>query len=232
MSIYLLSDIIADIRTVTEHDSDTQVADSQLVALLKSEYFLLRRRLAEIVPDLYTVYSETWTLTNGGTNAQDLSLTPVFAADILKILMVERQGSSSTTWYPLQLTTRFTQDVPISAESLGGQDVLPPAVTWRQLGATTVEIFPASSPVGTYRALYTSDGGITLWNTATQIEVPPGADAFLRERTAAMVRGRFQEDPAPHLASAADLWAQLEAYLTRLNPATPRRVIDTSWSWG
>lgn len=220
MSSYVLSSIITDVRTVTLHDSDTQITDTQLVALLKAEYALLRRRLADIVPDLYTVYSASWTLTQGGTNSQDLSASPVSATDVSKIQAVERQDASgSGVWYPVPLAPRLTADVSGT-------------IRWRQRGATIVDIFPPLSAAGIYRAIYTSNGGINSWTTSTAIDIPDGADAYLRERVAATVRVRFGDDPSPHLTLAADLWTQLRDYLKVQNPATPNQIIDATGIWG
>jgi hypothetical protein len=210
---YLVSAVISQIRTVTEHDVDLQVTDTQFVPLIDSEYQRIRRQLGDLVPDLYTKVTADFTL-GAGITAQDLSAAPTSITDLGKLRSVEIKDGT------------FYRAVPLAAfiaEGIAGY------LCWRQRGATTIDFFPVELVSGqTFRAKYVSQPA-SVTATSDSLDIPAGADGIIVERVAARgVRNRFEEDANPHLQQAAALWQELRESLSMFYNGTPQTVEDIS----
>jgi hypothetical protein len=215
LETFTVSDLIADIRASTDHDSDEQVTDAQLIVWIRGRYKKLRRRLGDLVPDLFTKITADFTIT-AGNSSFDLSTSPTSVADMGKLLVVEKKTGADYT--PLSLAPIMTADVI-------------PYLSFRQRGNATVDIFPKPAAPATYRAKYIgngSPGAVTA--TDSTLELPEEAGDVLAQDVCARVRVRFEEDPSPHYENTPDGrreplgWAELRDGLCRLYPATPQTI--------
>lgn len=188
-----LATLLLDIRAVCDRDGDTAVTDAQLTVWANQEYAIVRRRLADSVPDPFTKIKD-FTLASG--NTQDVTAAPMSLTDFGKLLSLSRL--SGTSYQQLMLA-------PLGSVYDGtGLDAS-----------------------GSYRARYLTKAA-TLAGT-DPVDLPDGADGIVRERVAARLRVRFDEDPKEHKAFAQELFAETVASLRVLYPATPYPgIIDVS----
>lgn len=67
---YLASAIISDIRSSTDQEDSSQVDDTELLPWIDSEYQSLRRRFAEVAPEMFSALHD---FTISGTTTYDLA---------------------------------------------------------------------------------------------------------------------------------------------------------------
>src|SRR3954454_9921349 len=95
-----LASVITDVRAAVERDgTDVQIADSVLTSWINREYFSLSRRLADLVPDRYTVVSADFTIASG--NTATLTANPPNISDLGKILHLQRKEGADYRSLPL-----------------------------------------------------------------------------------------------------------------------------------
>lgn len=212
MPVYVPSTLITEVRAVTDHDTDTQVTDAQILSWMDPILQALQRQCADLAPDLFTAVSDDFAIA-AGASSQDLASAPLSLGDVLgKIRSVERK-QSATVYYAIP---QYHVLVGTMAASL----------SWRQLGETTILFRPPLAAPGTYRVQYLLKCP-PLALVSTAFSVPHGADSVIVERLAAKVRMRFEEDPTPHVNAANQAWKDLRAWLIRQS-STPARVWDVT----
>lgn len=184
------ADPIAYARVATDHDTDTQVTDAQLLVLLAPLWQKLRRKLGQRISTLFTRVT-TFTISSGST--QDVTAAPLSLTDFERVRRLRKQVSNTT---------------PASYIPIGVSDFIDPEmVPWNQdivflERGTTLEFFPAALiPGSTFELAYiTLAAAITA--TSSPIDAPAGIEEILGELLAAKIRVRFEEDPGSHLAAA------------------------------
>jgi hypothetical protein len=205
----LLSDIEASVRAATDHDTDTQVTQAQAYAWINEEYFALRRRLADAVPDLYTKVSADFTL-GAGITSQDVTAAPLSLSDFAKPRIVEIKNSPF--YSPLETAGFMTAD-------WGG------SLSWRLRG-TTIDLYPQDFVPGkTFRVKYITKPA-KLVNPNDPVDVPDGAERVLVESVAARIRVRLDDDPSFHLQMRDKYWAEIRDSLVRQYVSTPQTIVD------
>lgn len=213
LQTYAASAIATDIRASTDHDSDTQVTDAQLWPWISSSYHVLRRKIADIAPELFTGISADLTVAAGASTIALSSIT-----DLGKIRTVERKDGSVYTALPL---------APFEHGSH------PAHLSWRlraAVGADVVDLAPADLAPGTYRVRYLTKG-VAINDSGDNLILPEGGDRVVVEEVAARVRVRFEEDPTPHLVAAKAAWEELRQGLVRLYANTSIPIVDVR-GWG
>jgi hypothetical protein len=172
---------------MTAHDApDTSVTDAQITVWLDAELRTVMREIADYAPPLMLAVSGILTIS--------AVATPTFAkpTDFGSVHLVERLG---TTYFPIPRVDDLNSTN--SAQLSWGEN------------ATTIEIFPAGSSVGTYRLKYIKQPAAGY----TSLDVPDGCERIIAMRVAAIVALRFSEDPGPFIARAdaakANLFPQL-----------------------
>jgi hypothetical protein len=180
-------DLIASARAATDHDSDTQVTDTQLTAWLNEFWPLLWRKVGNQAPTLIAKVTAAFAVT--GTS-QDVTASPLSLTDFDRVYRVERQYGS--VYLPLE-----------AADPLNPENTYDVSFLER---LTTLEFYPTAMAPGTYRLTYLPKAA-TLANTSTALPLPAGYETALTERLASRIRVRFEEDPTPHLSA----WSLAEA---------------------
>lgn len=199
-----LTTVITSIRASVDRDgADVQVPDTVLTAWVNEAYLQLRRRLADLVPDLYTVVSADLTIASG--NALSLSSLTTLG----KILAVQRKESAD--YYSLPLA-------PATDPDASG------TLSYRQRGTAAVDIFPATSAPGTYRVRYVSKPAALTGSDA--VDLPEGGERILIEDVAARCRLRWEEAPDYHLRARDQAWEELRNALVVQYLATTVSVVD------
>lgn len=192
----LASDVILLARTLTDHQNDTQIQDNPgLLQVLSPLYLALRRKLAMLVPTLYTKRVQ-FTLSSG--NTQDYTASPLSLTDFERAQRMRRQISSSD-WTPVGIAN------PIEPEQLPqGQDYV-----YLERG-TVLEFYPSAAiPGSTFELSYITKA-TKLSTTGDTLDIPDGADLVLAEQLAAKIRPRFDEDPSPHIRAAGEHLTELK----------------------
>lgn len=208
----LVSTVMTNVRTLTDHDTDVQVQDPQLVSLIDVEYQLLRRQVSDLRPDLYMKLSPTFTLT-AASNAQDLTASPVSLTDLDKVQSVEMYTSS--TWVALEPGNIVERELgPYPRRGRG----------YLAYG-TTVEVCPAAFADGTFRVRYIA-APVAITDSTQTLNLPPGGEKVLQERVAISVRARFEEDPAIHIAQASAAWDVLQSTLRNTGALVRSGLVD------
>lgn len=208
----LASDIILLARTLTDHDSDTQITDTQLLALLNTRYEALCRALGMVVPTLRTKVAATFTVSSG--NSQDVTAAPLFLTDFDRVRRIRRQVSAGV-WDPIGVAS------PIDPETIPQEHDF----VFLERG-TVIEFYPSLLVVGQTFELSYVYRPVRLASTASALDIPDGADDVLAQQLAALIRGRFDEDPSAHVAEAARLWTDLKWYLQRRYGVHPEGMAD------
>jgi hypothetical protein len=193
--VALASDIIALARPLTDHDSDAQVTDPQLVALLSPRYLALRRKLGRAVPSLYRS-TVTWT---AAAVTQDVTAAPLSLTDYDRVHRLRWQTGTGVAGYaPLGVAN------PLNPEAMsGGYDF-----AFLERG-TILEFYPSAQVVGTGFELSYITKGAALTAVGSTVVLPDGADYILAQLLAADIRIRFDESPKSHLDIANDEWKEL-----------------------
>lgn len=195
-----LSGLQADIRAATDHDSDTQVTDAQLLVWINKEYFRLRRIIGDVAPKLYSA-QVTFTISSGNTYA-------IVASDFERIYKLERLNVGSS------------YDPMVVANELDPEVIPDGAVAAFLERGATLEIYPSTAASASYRLTYTTKP-TALASAGDACTVPEGAEEVIVQRVAARVRIRFEEDPSPHQALAAEALAEVRSFIQRRYGAHP-----------
>jgi hypothetical protein len=210
----LLSDLETSIRAATQHDSDSQVTQPQIYAWVNEEYQMLRRRLADLVPDLYTAISADIVVTSPassfGVVGSGLALT-----DFGKLRIVERKEGGY--YFPIPLAPFLNADITGT-------------VSYRPRGtgaAVTIDLFPAVLASATYRVKYVTKPAV-LAAAGSTVDLPDGGERVIIERVAARVRVRLDDDPTAHERWAAQAWDELRSSIVRQDISTPCSIIDVT----
>lgn len=187
----LASDVITYARAATDHDSDTQITDPQLVTLLNPIWQRLYRKIAQRVPTLFTKVV-TFTLAAG--NTQDVTGAPVSLTDFDRVRRIRRQISSSNpvAYVPVGTANPIDPENPPFGQDYGFLE-----------RGTILEFYPASGIPGlTFELAYlTSAVALTVVSSPLTGAVA-GLDEVLGEELAAKIRPRFDEAAAGHIAAA------------------------------
>lgn len=185
-----LSEARTNIRSETDHDSDTQVTDDQLDEQINQDYFKLRRRISQLVPSLYTETDEEQTL-SGTDDTLDMP------ADFERLVRLERQYGSD--WYPVEISDELTPHLGI----LNAREE-----------ADGIKLAPVSLAPGTYRLIYVMEPQ-GLDGDTDDIDVPGGCEDIIVQWGAAFVRRRHDEDPSAHMTMADQIWREQKKALLR-----------------
>jgi hypothetical protein len=206
----LVSDVIAYARFVTNHDTDTQSTDAQLIPVVNAIYQETRRKLAMIVPTLYTAVSASFTISSG--NTQDVTAAPLSLTDFERVRLLQRQVNTSD-WRPVGVAN------PIDPERLPvGEDF-----AFLERG-NFLELYPSlSAPGQTFRLRYLQKpAAVTTVGGATgTLLLPDGADEYMGEMLASKMRQREKEDVKPHLDAAERALRELKWDLSNRYGSTP-----------
>jgi hypothetical protein len=206
-----LATLIVDVRSDTDHDSDTQVSDAQITVWANRQYYLLRQKLADVCPTLYNVQL-SFTVAAG---ASSYTITPAGGAEtFLKVRKLERQDTTQNSyWNEVGVAN------PLDPEAI------PDGLDWAFLERSGVlDIYPSLSAPGTYRLTYIG-APAALTGSAT-IALPTVLEETLVQRIAARVRIRLREDPGPHLALAAESEKEAWAWLAKRYGIHPQGLIQ------
>src|SRR5689334_22492271 len=119
MSSFTALQIIDKARTYVDRDgTDDGVTNAQLLPLLSPKYFALRRKLGDVVPDVFTA-RESFTISSG--NSHTISTT-----DFGKVLKLERSVAGG--YVPMEVAPALTTGIVDSGYRLVG---------------TAIEVYPA-----------------------------------------------------------------------------------------
>jgi|SRR5579862_1421330 len=204
-----LSDLESSIRAAIDHDSDTAVTQAQIYAWVNERYYTLRRRLANLFPDLYTKVTADFTIAQGASS-QDVTASPLSLTDFGKVRVL--QWKTGLDYWSLPLANG------INPERSG-------RLSWRLRGATVLDIFPALMAPGTYRLRYVTKA-IKLAAPTDVVDLPDGAETVLIEDVARRCRVRVDEDPSFHSMFKSEAWQELLASLQPLYVSTPMQIQD------
>lgn len=174
-------DVIAAAKALTDQTaSDQGGTQAEHIIWLRSLYPAMVRRVADVLPDRYTV-QEIAELTVGDPT------DPV--GNYNKIRKVERLvGETYVKVRPLDYNLGDT-----------GQ------VMWRQIGGN-LEIFPAGT-TGTFRLEYIPP--YPLPAPDVELELPPGVEFCLVHELAKMIRIRMDQSYAAHDQEYQRIWAEI-----------------------
>jgi hypothetical protein len=214
MASFLASAIITDIRATTQKTIGP-LPDADLLPWINASYQVLRRKLADLIPDFYTRVTADFTIASPASS-QDLAAAPLSLTDVGKLRTVERKEGAD--YYPMQM-------VGVAWGSRAHR------LSWRQRGETTIEVVPAELAPGTYRVKYL-EKPIVIDGTGDTLVLPDGGDAIVVEEASARVRVAFEEDPSPHQRLAKSAWDELSQSLMRMYPSAPiqiRNVYGGRW---
>lgn len=181
---------ILAVRTATEHDSDTQVTDTQLTALLNLEYGVFYRQVALVAPSFYATTDDNQTLASGATD-----LDP--PADFDLLLRVERLYGAD--WLAVPVFDGL-------APHLGELNI-------REEDAT-IKVGPAALAAGTYRIIYIPAPDVTLATTEAYW-LPPGCEDVLIQRACSRVAERDKDDSSMFIRRGDANWAELKKTLRK-----------------
>jgi hypothetical protein len=185
-----LTELLADIRAATDHDTDTAVTDAQLTSWINQEYFAVRRVLGDVAPTLYTA-ATTFSIVAGNTYT-------IVAADFSKVRRLERSNGSS--YDPMRVASAVDPEGSCDYTFLERSTVL--------------EIYPSNAAVTSYRLNYITKPA-KLTAGADVCDVPEGVERVIVEKVAARVRIRLEEDPSPHLQAASAALQEAKSYLQK-----------------
>jgi hypothetical protein len=203
------TDIETSARALTDHDSDTQVTQPQLLVWANEEYPILVRRLAQAIPDRYRKIGPDFS----GVASQDLAGVPVSLTDFDRLDVV--QVKDGAQYYDLPLA-------PVaSPESIG-------YLAFRQRGASTVDLYPSTLYAGrTFRAKYLYMPAV-LTNAST-IDVPRGAEIGLAHVLSERIRHRMEEDTSYLERAREDAWRRvIGALLPFYGRTSPETIVDVT----
>jgi hypothetical protein len=201
MSTYTALQVIDIARTFLDRDgTDGGVANASLLPILSAQYFDLRRRIADVAPDLYTARA-TFTI------AAAASSWTITATDLDRILKLERLYGSQ--YIPLPLAPILTAEVTFGF----------------RLRGTVIDVFPTSDAPGDYRLTYLTKPTAEITGTNDSLTLPESAQLVLALEIAGMVRSRFDEGAAESQTAAA-AWSRLREALVNQYAATPQQIAE------
>ncbi len=185
-----LEELRTTIRAETDHDSDTQVTDDQLDERINLDYQNLRRKLAQVAPQLYSTQDEEQTLASGESEL-DMPL------DFERLVRLEKQVGEA--WLAVEVSDELTPHV-------GG-------LTVREEDSV-LRLAPVSQAAGTWRIIYIAkpDG---LADDDQDVILPDGLEDILVHQAAAFVCRRHNEDPTPYMQQADLVWREQKSALRR-----------------
>jgi hypothetical protein len=186
------------IRANTAHDSDTQVTDAQLREWIKAAYYRLRRKIADVAPDLYSKATATQVLSSSST---DFSMP----ADFARLIRFERQEGQD--FVALEVADELHPDLVASGRGYR-------AIT--SAGALLLRVYPTSAAPGTYRLVYVYLPDLTGGAGNYTFELPAGLEEIITEGVSARVRVRFNEDAAAHWTELDRLWTEQRTSVRRM----------------
>ena len=193
----LVSDVIAQVRPLTNHDVDTQFTDAQLVTLLSPRYLALLRKLIRIMPTFYTKVA-SWTLASG--NTQDVTAAPLSLTDFDRVRRIRYQASSGSGGL-----------IPLAVANPVDPEALPYGKFFVFLErGTNIDFYPSTLAAGNTFELSYLVKGVKLATTGDTLNLPDGADYVLAQYLAADIRVRFEEDPAFHFRMGGEAFADLK----------------------
>lgn len=205
-----LQDILDSVRAGIDRETGDDAAgtDTKLKLWINSEYKLLVRRLATLFPDRYTKYS-TDIVVAPGASSFDAAVT---ATDFSKLRELQlKQGADYL---------RVVLGNGINPEMSG-------TLCFRQRGASTMDIFPATAAPGTYRVKYLYKPA-SLATGTDPVDLPDGGEEMIAQLVAAKCRFRIDEDPSLHLAQREQLWAELRDSLLPFYGAPGEGIVDVN----
>lgn len=171
-----LADVEASVRAATDQDVSGPVTQVTIYQFVNEELPSLRRRLGDLVPDLYTAYTADFTVA-AGVYSVDLSAAPISLTDFGKVRTVERKESGQ--YYPLSVAPAL------------GPGTLDPAVagTYRvsyvtKPAALTASGNPVPLPDGAERVLVESVAA----RVRARVEEDPGFHLRMRDQAWAELR--------------------------------------------
>jgi len=205
MSTFTALQIIDQARTYVDRDgTDDGVTNAQLLPLLSSKYFNLRRRLGDVVPDLFTGV-ETFSIASVGTSHT------VVATDFGKVLKLERAVPGG--YVPIQVAPLLT------AETVRG--------LWRyRLRGDAIDVYPSSDAAGSYKLTYITKPTANITDVTDELEIPDAADDLLARQLAADILFRIRLDPTLQLQLADVAWRELVENLIDQYRATPQQIAE------
>ncbi len=202
MATYTALQIIDLARTLIDREgTDEGVTNASLLPVLSSKYFIMRRRLTALVPDLYT-NRQTFTISSGQSS---WTITPT---DFDRILKVERLVGGE--YVPLGVVPLLT------AERSSGY----------RLRSSVIDVFPRVDAPGDYLLTLLTKPSTAITDTANNLTLVEGADLVLALELAALMRPRFNESPAAERQNAIDEWNLLAAALADQYGATPQQIAE------
>lgn len=203
------TDVEGSVRGLTDHDTDTQVTQAQLLLWANEEMPIFVRRLAQAIPDRYRKVTADFS----GVASQDLGLAPTSLTDFDRLDVV--QVKDGTLYYDLPLAPEA------SPESIG-------YLAWRQRGISTIDLYPASLyPGRTFRAKYLYMPAV-LTNAST-IDVPRGGELYLVNMLAERTRHRHEEDTTYLERVREAAWQRfIASFLPFYGRSTPQAILDVT----
>lgn len=176
------SGLYSAIRYTTSHESDLQVPDAYLDAIVPPLYIAFRRRIVQTANKLYSTYSTPSAVL---TAAAPTIALPADYEQLIRVEMLDTGG----------------QYLPVDAvNALNPEDSTPRG--WAEQEGL-IRIFPAANAGGTYRLFYNKKPAVT---GDYLIEVPEGCELVLMDTVCAVVRKRFNEDWQQHDTAARLAW--------------------------
>jgi hypothetical protein len=199
MATFTALNIIDLARSFVDRDgTDDGVTNTRLLTWVNTKYHALRRRIAEVAPDLFRA-AVTFSITSGSTWA-------ITATDFAKVLKVELKVG--TEWYPVPVAPL------LSAEGTAGF----------RLRGTTIEVFPSADALGDYRLTYITKRSSDIAATGDTLDLPEGADQVLAHEIAALIEARQDRDPGGQLTLAQATWDELRETIVNQYAATPQQI--------
>lgn len=188
-----VKDISTLARSATNRDSSGVVSATQITSWINLEYKRVRRELARIAPQLYTAVSNTTVL----SGVQNTIAKP---ADFQALRRVEKLSDDGIHFFPVQATDELGPDMD--------------ELNWREQGANILlGTWDAIDLPGTYRLIYVQQPTTLQWdpsddNPNDTLDLPDGVEDVVAERVSARVRERVEEDSAPNLRRADEVWRE------------------------
>lgn len=205
------ADARTQLRTVTAHDSDTQITDAQINSWFDQEVARVRRDLRLVAPQLYQVLSGTTTLTSVVPFVDLTAFTPAFES----VWRVEMQSGS--VWVDVPVSDEFEPDggdLVYREHSIDG--------TWPDRLTFSPDSLAAGAVV---RVAY------HCVPTANTVDVPSGFEDVVIMRTAAKVALRCFDDPGNFIALADRTWESQRKAIRRRYGAQPQPGLRLTKGW-
>jgi hypothetical protein len=174
------ADLVTSVRAATDQVVSGPVDDPTILGFLNDEYPVVRRLVAQLVPDLFASESGDLVVASG---ASEIDVSGLANLDL--IFEVKRLSGSS--YLPFDQAGEAPQ---ISIDRV-----------WRRRGmsgaGTVIEVYPTTSAPGTYRVRYMATAApliTTGGGSPNTVLLPAGGERVLVEAAAARVRDRLERD--------------------------------------